>query len=40
MWALGGRLIVIPRHRELSERLARRLLEDLEDVLGVRWWER
>jgi mRNA interferase HicA len=38
VWALGGTKVTIPRHREISERTARSIMQALADELGERWW--
>jgi len=38
VWALGGRQITIPRHREIKELTARAILRQLEEEFGRRWW--
>jgi hypothetical protein len=38
VWALDGRQITIPRHREISEGTARSIVQVLETELGERWW--
>lgn len=40
IWALNGRAIQIPRHREIRERLAEKILRATEPELGSRWWRR
>jgi len=40
VWSLDGRLVVIPRHREINELTARGIRQELESKLGDRWWER
>jgi hypothetical protein len=40
IWALDGRPIPIPRHREVDEMTTRRILRDLEPRFGKRWWQR
>lgn len=40
IWALDGRRIEIPRHREIREPLARKILKTTERELGPRWWRR
>lgn len=39
VWALDGRRITIPRHREINERTARGIMQAFEEELGRRWWE-
>ena len=39
-YLLGGKRIVIPRHAEIGERLARAILVETEAQLGRRWWRR
>jgi hypothetical protein len=38
VWALSGRQITIPRHREIKEITARAILRQLEEEFGRRWW--
>jgi len=38
IWSLGGRLLPIPRHREINEETAVAILRSLEPRLGKRWW--
>jgi len=40
VWALDGRRITLPRHREINERTARAIMKALEEEFGRRWWER
>jgi mRNA interferase HicA len=40
VWALNGRRITIPRHREINERTARDIMKAFEEEFGRRWWER
>ncbi len=40
IWSLDGLLIVIPRHREVSEVTAGRILRSAQEKLGSDWWER
>ena len=40
IWDLEGRRLQIPRHREVGELTARRILRDLEPWFGKRWWMR
>jgi mRNA interferase HicA len=40
IWALAGRPIQIPRHRELREPLAWKVLRSTQRELGTRWWRR
>jgi predicted RNA binding protein YcfA (HicA-like mRNA interferase family) len=40
VWALDGKRITIPRHREINDQTARAILTAFEEVLGRRWWER
>jgi len=39
VWALDGRRITVPRHREIKEVTARAVLQAFEEELGTRWWE-
>lgn len=38
IWSLDGIRVVIPRHREVNEMIARQILIKLEPRLGERWW--
>ncbi|TMD13778.1 MAG: hypothetical protein E6J00_07515 [Chloroflexi bacterium] len=38
IWELDGMTVPIPRHREISERLARAIMADLAGKLGENWW--
>jgi len=38
VWALDGRQITIPRHREIDEGTARAIIQALATELGERWW--
>jgi len=38
VWELDGLRVVIPRHREINERTAGKILRLLEDKLGQGWW--
>lgn len=29
----------VPRHREIGAKTARRIMADLEPILGTRWWQ-
>jgi len=40
VWSFEGIRIVVPRHRELNEMTALRVLIKLEERLGTRWWLR
>jgi mRNA interferase HicA len=40
IWSLDGRLVAIPRHREINEVTAVAILRMLEPRLGRRWWRR
>ncbi len=37
-WLCGRRLIAVPRHREVAEPTARRILKDLQSEFGEGWW--
>ena len=39
VWALDGRRITIPRHREINELTARGIMKALEEEFGERWRE-
>jgi hypothetical protein len=38
IWSLDGRLVPIPRHREINDETAVAILRSLESRLGKRWW--
>lgn len=38
IYRLGATRIPVPRHTELDERLAQKILKDCEAELGDRWW--
>jgi len=40
LWQCGPIAVAIPRHREIGEMTARRIMADLTPILGPRWWER
>lgn len=40
IWMFEGRAVIIPRHREVDEFTAGRILDELEPWLGRRWWRR
>jgi hypothetical protein len=40
LFRLDGLGIVIPRHREIAEGTAEKILKDTEEKLGERWWRR
>lgn len=40
IWSLDGQQIPIPRHREVHELTAKRILKDLERRFGEGWWRR
>jgi mRNA interferase HicA len=35
----GSQSVVIPRHREINELTARRIMRDLDGELGEGWWK-
>jgi hypothetical protein len=39
LWQCGRINVAIPRHRDIGEITARRIMADLEPVLGPRWWQ-
>jgi len=39
VWALDGRRVTIPRHREIKQLTARAILKTFEEEFGRRWWE-
>ena len=39
-WMCGATKVAIPRHREVGDRTAVRVLRDLEPELGEDWWKR
>lgn len=39
IFTLGDQRVPIPRHREISDVLAREIMKELEEALGERWWE-
>ena len=39
VWDPNGRRVTIPRHREIREQLARKILTSTEQELGPRWWK-
>lgn len=38
LWQCGDERCAIPRHVELNEITARRIMKDLEPELGEGWW--
>ncbi len=38
LWQCGPISVVIPRHREIGEMTAHRIMADLTPILGPRWW--
>lgn len=40
VWALDGRRITIPRHREVNEGTAQAIIKSFEEEFGTRWWEK
>jgi hypothetical protein len=40
IFTLGDVRVLIPRHREIPDVLARKIMKDLEPDLGERWWEK
>ncbi len=39
IYTCGGQHVVIPRHTEINELTARRIMKDLSDILGEDWWK-
>jgi mRNA interferase HicA len=39
VWRCGTTVVSIPRHREINELTALGIFRDLEQELGVRWWQ-
>lgn len=35
----GSTPVVVPRHTDINELTARRIMKDLEDELGSGWWQ-
>jgi mRNA interferase HicA len=40
IWRLADVRVIVPRHREISGLTARRILKELEPMLGKDWWRR
>ncbi len=40
IFTLGDIRVPIPRHREIPDVLARKIVKELESELGERWWNR
>ena len=40
IWDLDGLRVIVPRHREVHERTAGKIMRLLEDKLGQGWWRR
>lgn len=40
IFTLGDQRIPIPRHREIPDVLAIKIMKELESELGQRWWAR
>lgn len=38
LWQCGPIGVAVPRHREIGEKTARRIMADLEPTLGAQWW--
>ena len=38
IWVCGGTKVSIPRHAEVNELTALRIMQTLERELGERWW--
>jgi hypothetical protein len=39
LWQCGPIGVAVPRHREIGAKTARRIMADLEPILGRRWWQ-
>jgi hypothetical protein len=39
LWQCGPIGVAIPRHREIGEKTARRIMADLDPILERRWWQ-
>lgn len=39
VWRCGTTVVSIPRHREINDLTAVGIFKDLEQGLGVRWWQ-
>jgi hypothetical protein len=39
LWQSGPSGVAVPHHREIGEKTARRIMADLEPILGTRWWQ-
>lgn len=39
VYSLGGRMIPVPRHREIDNDLAEKIFKECEPTLGRRWWK-
>lgn len=39
VWDLDGLRVMVPRHREVNERTAGKIMKLLEDRLGPGWWQ-
>jgi hypothetical protein len=40
IWRCGRTAVVVPRHKEISDELARAVFTDLEAEFGKGWWRR
>ena len=40
LWSCRGSVVQVPRHREVDERTARRIIRELEAELGKGWWRK
>lgn len=38
LWQCGPISVAVPRHREIGETTAHRIMADLTPILGSRWW--
>lgn len=38
VWELDGLRVMVPRHREVNEQTAGKILRLLEDKFGAGWW--
>ncbi len=38
VWVCGGVRVPVPRHREIAEHTAEKIMKQVEPALGERWW--
>ena len=38
LWRCGDQSVSIPRHNDINELTAERIMKDLEEELGGTWW--